>query len=88
MKVFIAQVTEIHESVTAVADTALGAARLALAEAQAYLSERGATDHHGKKWTQKTIVEWFGVIVYEAEIGSVWREGHAGTHYNDLAEII
>lgn len=87
MKVFIAQVTEIYEPVTAIAGTAKEAARLALAKAEEYLSLRGANDYDGNPWTQKSIIEWFGVNVTEAELGTAWHDQHGGSTYNDLAEI-
>lgn len=87
MKVFIAQVTEIYEPVTAIAETAQGAARLALAQASEYLDLRDARDEDGKPWTIQTIIAWFGVNVTEVELGTAWHDQHAGATYNDLTEI-
>jgi hypothetical protein len=87
MKVFIAQVTEIYEPVTAIAETAQGAARLALAQAAEYLDRRDATDHEGNPWTVQTIIAHFGVNVTEAELGTAWNDCYEGATYNDLTEI-
>jgi hypothetical protein len=87
MKVFIAQVTEIYEPVTAIAETAQGAARLALAQASEYLDLRDATDDEGNPWTVQTIIAHVGVNVTEVEIGTAWHDQHAGATYNDLTEI-
>ena len=87
MKVFIAQVTEIYEPVSAIAETAKEAAQLALAKAEEYLDRRDATDYEGNPWTVQTIIAHFGVNVTEVEIGTAWHDQHAGATYNDLTEI-